>query len=226
MKSQPLADGHAAPSRRARRRVRTASDTASDGPVFVDSSGRRARLLRRAGVLAGITLLGYTMVLALAFMGGTPFAPETLIPGKTGASGEKEQSNKGGAGKGNSASSSPSGGGSASGSGSAPGSGGFATGPAVRPSFTRKHAATTGGRTSSSASATTAVSSRASAPSRTPSASSRASSAGVSSASSKPTPSASAPVDGTATASPEGQDDGGRSGAADTGSSDESWDAG
>ncbi|OMI34173.1 hypothetical protein [Streptomyces sparsogenes] len=221
MKSQPLADGHAAPSRRARRRVRTASDTASDGPVFVDSSGRRARLLRRAGVLAGIAFLGYTMVLALAFMGGTPFAPETLIPGKTGASGEKEQSNKGGAGKGNSASSSPTGGGSAS------ESGGFATGPAVRPSFARKHAATTGGRTSAPASATTAVSSRASTPSRTPSASSWASSSGVSSASSKPTPSASAPADDTATASPEGQDDGGwRSGAADTGSSDESWDAG
>ncbi|WP_346178716.1 hypothetical protein [Streptomyces cuspidosporus] len=225
MKSQPLADGHAAPSRRARRRVRTASDTASDGPVFVDSSGRRARLLRRAGVLAGIAFLGYTMVLALAFMGGTPFAPETLIPGKTGASGEKEQSNKGGAGKGNSASSSPTGGGSASGSGD------FATGPAVRPSFARKHAATAGGRTSAPASATTAVSSRASTPSRTPSASSWASSSGVSSsgvssASSKPTPSASAPADGTATASPEGQDDGGRSGAADTGSSDESWDAG
>ncbi|MEU1669763.1 hypothetical protein ABZ547_40500 [Streptomyces sparsogenes] len=220
MKSQPLADGHAAPSRRARRRVHTASDTASDGPVFVDSSGRRARLLRRAGVLAGITFLGYTMVLALAFMGGTPFAPETLIPGKTGASGEKEQSNKGGAGKGNSASSSPSGGGSAS------GSGGSATAPAVRPSFARKHAATTRGRTSAPAPATTAVSSRASAPSRTPSASSWASSSGLPSASSKPAPSASAPADGTATASPEGQDDGGRSGAADTGSSDESWDAG
>ncbi|MFK4186517.1 hypothetical protein ACI2L4_21215 [Streptomyces sparsogenes] len=220
MKSQPLADGHAAPSRRARRRVRTASGTASDGPVFVDSSGRRARLLRRAGVLAGITFLGYVMVLALAFMGGTPFAPETLIPGNTGASGEKEQSNKGGADKGNSAPPSPAGGESASGSGD------FATAPAVRPSFARKHPATTGGRTSSSASATTAVSSRASAPSRTPSASSSSSSPGVSSASSKPTPSASVPAGGSATASPEGQDDGGLSDAADTGPSDESWDAG
>ncbi|MFF6998001.1 hypothetical protein ACFY93_23985 [Streptomyces sp. NPDC008313] len=59
-----------------------------DGPVFVDSSGRRARLLRRLGVLVGVVCLGYAVVLGMAFMGwGTALAPSSLLPfgGRAGA---------------------------------------------------------------------------------------------------------------------------------------------
>uniref|UniRef100_UPI003C7E9514 hypothetical protein n=1 Tax=Streptomyces sp. rh45 TaxID=3028726 RepID=UPI003C7E9514 len=51
-----------------------------DGPVFVDSSGRRAKLLRRAGVLLGTVCVGYAAVLGLAFMGGISLAPSQLLP--------------------------------------------------------------------------------------------------------------------------------------------------
>ncbi|GGQ68847.1 MULTISPECIES: hypothetical protein [Streptomyces] len=49
-------------------------------PVFVDASGRRARLLRRAGYGAAGLAAGYLGVLALSLMGATPFAPEALLP--------------------------------------------------------------------------------------------------------------------------------------------------
>ncbi|MFZ4191349.1 hypothetical protein [Streptomyces pseudogriseolus] len=49
-------------------------------PVFVDASGRRARLLRRAGYGAAGLAAGYLSVLALSLMGATPFAPEALLP--------------------------------------------------------------------------------------------------------------------------------------------------
>ncbi|WP_432101965.1 hypothetical protein [Streptomyces sp. bgisy091] len=63
---------HAAPSRSA--------GHPQEGPVFVDSSGRRAKLLRRAGLLLGTLCLGYAGVLGLAFMGGISLTPSQLMP--------------------------------------------------------------------------------------------------------------------------------------------------
>lgn len=58
-----------------------AADEAAAGPVFVDLSGRRARLLRHAGVVAGTAVLGYTALLGAGFSGGTTLAPDTPVPG-------------------------------------------------------------------------------------------------------------------------------------------------
>lgn len=58
------------------------ADVARKGPVFVDLSGRRGRLVRHVGVVAGAACLGYSAVLGLGYAGGTPFAPQTLIPGR------------------------------------------------------------------------------------------------------------------------------------------------
>ncbi|NUH43977.1 hypothetical protein HUF15_46175 [Streptomyces samsunensis] len=59
------------------------ADVARKGPVFVDLSGRRGRLVRHVGVVAGAACLGYSAVLGLGYAGGTPFAPQTLIPGRS-----------------------------------------------------------------------------------------------------------------------------------------------
>lgn len=67
------------PGRR-RKHARTSRNEAQEGPVFVDSSGRRARLLRRAGVALGIAIAGYAAVLGLSFMGGISLSPSTLLP--------------------------------------------------------------------------------------------------------------------------------------------------
>ncbi|MEV5100859.1 hypothetical protein ACFQ7G_16030 [Streptomyces massasporeus] len=49
--------------------------------MFVDNSGRRARLLRRIGLLLGAVCLGYAAVLGAAFMGwGTSLTPSELLP--------------------------------------------------------------------------------------------------------------------------------------------------
>ncbi|WTZ82816.1 hypothetical protein OG747_18440 [Streptomyces sp. NBC_01384] len=64
---------------RGRRRKR--GNGSGEGPVFVDSSGRRARLLRRIGMLVGAVCLGYAVVLVMAFMGvGTSLSPSSLLP--------------------------------------------------------------------------------------------------------------------------------------------------
>ncbi|GGN86097.1 hypothetical protein GCM10011579_077570 [Streptomyces albiflavescens] len=64
---------------RGRRRKR--GNGSVDGPVFVDNSGRRARLLRRIGMLVGVVCLGYAVVLGMAFMGwGTSLTPSSLFP--------------------------------------------------------------------------------------------------------------------------------------------------
>lgn len=70
------------PAARGRRRkhARSSLPAAQDGPVFVDSSGRRARLLRRAGAMVGVACVGYAAVLALAFMGGISLSPSKLLP--------------------------------------------------------------------------------------------------------------------------------------------------
>ncbi|MFJ2441019.1 MULTISPECIES: hypothetical protein [unclassified Streptomyces] len=46
----------------------------------MDSSGRRSRLLRRAGIVLGITCVGYVAVLGLAFMGGISLSPSEISP--------------------------------------------------------------------------------------------------------------------------------------------------
>ncbi|MFF9188445.1 hypothetical protein [Streptomyces rochei] len=49
--------------------------------MFVDNSGRRARLLRRLGLLLGAVCVGYAAVLGLAFLGiGTSLNPSSLLP--------------------------------------------------------------------------------------------------------------------------------------------------
>lgn len=75
----PVATEPAVRGRR-RKHARTSRPGAQDGPVFVDSSGRRARLLRRAGAALGVACAGYAAVLALAFMGGISLSPSTLLP--------------------------------------------------------------------------------------------------------------------------------------------------
>ncbi|MEU5893698.1 hypothetical protein ABZ835_43840 [Streptomyces sp. NPDC047461] len=51
-----------------------------EDPVFVDATGRRGRRIRRVAYAAGALCAGYTVVLALSFMGATPFAPRTVLP--------------------------------------------------------------------------------------------------------------------------------------------------
>ncbi|WP_031089754.1 hypothetical protein [Streptomyces sp. NRRL S-15] len=77
---------HASPARSAGRR--RAAVRPREGPVFVDSSGRRARLLRRAGVLLGTVCVGYAAVLGLAFMGGVSLTPSQLLPFEGGPAAE------------------------------------------------------------------------------------------------------------------------------------------
>ena len=64
---------------RGRRRRR--GGASAEGPVFVDNSGRRSKLLRRIGLLVGVACLGYAVVLGMAFMGvGTSLTPSELLP--------------------------------------------------------------------------------------------------------------------------------------------------
>ncbi|MET9184009.1 hypothetical protein [Streptomyces tendae] len=77
MRSEPVTASRAAT--RGRRRKRGTAP--AEGPVFVDSTGRRARLLRRLGLLLGAVCVGYTAVLGLAFMGvGISVNPSSLLP--------------------------------------------------------------------------------------------------------------------------------------------------
>ncbi|MFD9001893.1 hypothetical protein ACFV0T_13110 [Streptomyces sp. NPDC059582] len=64
---------------RGRRRKR--GNAAAEGPVFVDNSGRRSKLLRRIGLLLGVVCLAYAGVLGAAFTGwGTALSPSSLLP--------------------------------------------------------------------------------------------------------------------------------------------------
>ncbi|MEU7467050.1 hypothetical protein AB0A94_00545 [Streptomyces sp. NPDC044984] len=77
MHSDPAIESRAA----ARGRRRKRRNGPGEGPVFVDSSGRRARLLRRIGLLLGTVCAGYAVVLGTAFMGiGTSVTPASLLP--------------------------------------------------------------------------------------------------------------------------------------------------
>lgn len=52
-----------------------------EGPVFVDTTGRRSKVLRRVGLLVGAVCLTYAGVLGAAFMGwGTSLTPSSLLP--------------------------------------------------------------------------------------------------------------------------------------------------
>ncbi len=67
------------PAVRGRRRKR--GNGSAEGPVFVDNSGRRSKVLRRIGVLVGVVCVGYAVVLGMAFMGvGTSLTPSELLP--------------------------------------------------------------------------------------------------------------------------------------------------
>ncbi|BET48372.1 hypothetical protein GUR47_17885 [Streptomyces tendae] len=84
MRSEPVTASRAAT--RGRRRKRGTAP--AEGPVFVDSTGRRARLLRRLGLLLGAVCVGYTAVLGLAFMGvGISVNPSSLLPFGVGGGG-------------------------------------------------------------------------------------------------------------------------------------------
>ncbi|MGW3635391.1 hypothetical protein ACWD7F_35530 [Streptomyces sp. NPDC005122] len=84
MQSESAAENRA--QGRGRRRKRGKGP--EDGPVFVDNSGRRARLLRRIGMLVGAVCFGYAVVLGTAFMGwGTTLTPSSLFPFSGGGAG-------------------------------------------------------------------------------------------------------------------------------------------
>ncbi len=84
MQSEPASASRAATRGRRRKRGKGSPE----GPVFVDSTGRRARLLRRLGLLLGAVCVGYTAVLGLAFMGvGISVNPSSLLPFGAGGGG-------------------------------------------------------------------------------------------------------------------------------------------
>jgi hypothetical protein len=77
MQPEPAIENRAA--RHGRRRKHGNGST--EGPVFVDSTGRRSKVLRRVGLLVGAVCLTYAGVLAAAFMGwGTSLNPSSLLP--------------------------------------------------------------------------------------------------------------------------------------------------
>lgn len=53
----------------------------SDGPVFVDASGRRSKKFRRAGWILAAVCACYAVTLVVALMGGNSSAPWLNIPG-------------------------------------------------------------------------------------------------------------------------------------------------
>jgi hypothetical protein len=85
MHSEPAIESRAAG--RGHRRKR--GNGSAEGPVFVDTSGRRSKLLRRIGLFIGVVCLAYAGVLGAAFMGwGTSLNPSSLLPFDNGQSGQ------------------------------------------------------------------------------------------------------------------------------------------
>ena len=83
MHSEPAIENRADVPRRSdgRGRRRKRGNGSAEGPVFVDNSGRRSKLLRRLGLLVGVGCLGYAVVLGMAFMDvGTSLTPSQLLP--------------------------------------------------------------------------------------------------------------------------------------------------
>ncbi|MER5910755.1 hypothetical protein ABT124_09685 [Streptomyces sp. NPDC001982] len=54
----------------------------SDGPVFVDASGRRSRRFRRLGMLVGVACAVYAVVIVATLMSGSSDAPWLPVPGQ------------------------------------------------------------------------------------------------------------------------------------------------
>ncbi|MFF3333350.1 hypothetical protein ACFYWX_28000 [Streptomyces sp. NPDC002888] len=97
MQSEPAIESRA--DVRGRRRKR--GNESAEGPVFVDTSGRRSKLLRRIGLLLGVACLGYAVVLGAAFMGwGTSLTPSSLLPFGGGGPGGQGQDGQNGQGPG------------------------------------------------------------------------------------------------------------------------------
>ncbi|WP_405870203.1 hypothetical protein [Streptomyces sp. NBC_00005] len=65
--------------------------------MFVDNSGRRSKLLRRIGLLAGVLCIGYAVILGLAFMGIGTSSPSSLLPFGGGGPAGAQNSGPGGA---------------------------------------------------------------------------------------------------------------------------------
>ncbi|AXG78401.1 hypothetical protein DVK44_12535 [Streptomyces paludis] len=95
MHSDSALENRSAPRGRRRRKRGTGH---REGPVFVDTSGRRSRLLRRAGVVFGIVCIGYVAVLGLAFMGGISLTPSEISPFNGGPAAAEGGGGGGGAG--------------------------------------------------------------------------------------------------------------------------------
>jgi hypothetical protein len=84
MHSEPAIENSATAGGRRRKR----GNGSLEGPVFVDNSGRRSKLLRRIGLFVGFLCLGYAVILGLAFMGiGTSINPSSLLPFANGQAG-------------------------------------------------------------------------------------------------------------------------------------------
>ncbi|MFI9831909.1 hypothetical protein ACIHIX_29980 [Streptomyces sp. NPDC051913] len=56
----------------------------SDGPVFVDESGRRSRRFRRIGIFVGIACAIYAVVIVSTLLSGNSNAPWLPVPGQEG----------------------------------------------------------------------------------------------------------------------------------------------
>lgn len=54
----------------------------SDGPVFVDESGRRSRRFRRLGIAVGIACAVYAVVIVITLLSGSSDAPWLPVPGQ------------------------------------------------------------------------------------------------------------------------------------------------
>ncbi len=54
----------------------------SDGPVFVDESGRRSRRYRRIGMAVGLVCAGYAVVIVATLLSGKSDAPWLPVPGQ------------------------------------------------------------------------------------------------------------------------------------------------
>ncbi|WP_125506126.1 MULTISPECIES: hypothetical protein [unclassified Streptomyces] len=59
-----------------------AAQDGSEGPVFVDESGRRSRRYRRIGMTIGLLCAGYAVVIVATLLSGTSDAPWLPVPGQ------------------------------------------------------------------------------------------------------------------------------------------------
>ncbi|GGX08311.1 hypothetical protein GCM10010297_32070 [Streptomyces malachitofuscus] len=59
-----------------------AGQEGSDGPVFVDESGRRSRRYRRIGMTIGLVCAGYAVVIVATLLSGKSDAPWLPVPGQ------------------------------------------------------------------------------------------------------------------------------------------------